>query len=146
MEQPPAWWQWLGITDRSEGFDPGVLAAHPAGQNISLALRLARSCILVPLVEEICWRAWLMRFVIANGRDFRRVPFGTHAWKAFWITTLAVTLAHQPADWAAAFVWGALMYGLAVRTRSLTACALMHALGNLMLGAYILRTGQNGYW
>ena len=38
------------------------------------------------------------------------------------------------------------MYFLAVQTRSLRACILMHAIGNLLLGLYILRTHQFGYW
>lgn len=142
----PSWWKWLGLADRSQGFDPGLLADHPIGQKLSLIARFARSSLLVPLVEEICWRAWLMRHIAADGKPFTRIPFGTHTWRAFWITTLAVTFIHAPQDWAGAFVWGALVYALAVRTRSLRACIIMHALGNLILGIYILKTGQYGYW
>jgi membrane protease YdiL (CAAX protease family) len=87
-----------------------------------------------------------MRYAIAGDKPFTRVPFGTHSWKAFWITTLAVTLIHNPEDWAAAFLWGSLVYALAIHTKSLRACILMHALGNLILGIYILKSGQYGYW
>ncbi len=143
---PAAWWQWLGLADRSQGFDPSLLDDQPALQKLSLAFRFARSTLLVPLVEELCWRGWLMRRVIAGDRPFTRIPFGTHSWRAFGITTLAVALIHQPEDWLAALVWGTLMYALAVRTKSLGACVLMHGLGNLLLGLYVLRSGQLGYW
>lgn len=143
---PPTWWQWLGMVDRSEGFDPTLLADHPIGQKLSLIARFARSTLVVPLVEELCWRGWLMRYAVAGDRPFTRVPFGTHRWKAFWITTLAVTFIHHPEDWAAAFIWGSLVYALAIRTRSLRACILMHAIGNLLLGIYILKSAQFGYW
>jgi len=142
----PNWWRWLGFTDRSQGFDPTLLDDHPIGQSLSLAFRFLRSTLIVPLVEELCWRGWLMRAVIAGDRPFTRIPFGTHSWKAYAITTLAVTLIHQPEDWAAAFIWGSLVYLVAVKTRSLRACILMHAIGNLLLGLYILRTQQFGYW
>lgn len=140
------WWKWLGIVERAEGFDLSVLDSHPVEQRISLIFRFLRSTLVVPLVEELCWRGWLMRTVIAEDRPFTRVPFGTHSWKSFWVTTLAVTFIHQPEDYLAAFLWGSLVYALAVRSKSLRACVIMHAVGNLTLGIYILKTGQFGYW
>jgi len=142
----PGWWRFLGLVDRSEGFDPTLLEDHPYGRKLSIALRMVRSVLLVPLLEEICWRGWLMRMVIAGDKPFTSVPFGTHSRNAFWITTLAVTLVHRPEDWIAAFIWGSLMYLLAVKSKSLRACVFMHAVGNLLLAIYILRTGQFGYW
>lgn len=139
-------WKWLGLIDRSRGFDPTLLAEHPSGQVVTITLRFVRSVLLVPLVEELCWRGWLMRYVNAGEKPFTSIPFGTHSWRAFWITTLAVTLVHRPEDWIAAFLWGTLVYFVAVKTKSLRACVIMHAFGNLLLGIYILRTGQYGYW
>lgn len=139
-------WKWLGLMDRSQGFDPTLLADHPGGPEVSVTFRFVRSVLLVPLVEELCWRGWLMRYVNAGDKPFTSVPFGKHSWRAFWVTTMAVALVHRPEDWVAAILWGALVYGLAVKTKSLRACVLMHAFGNLLLGIYILRTGQYGYW
>ena len=62
------------------------------------------------------------------------------------ITTLAVTFIHNRPDWPAAFVWGALVYFVTVRTKSLGACVIMHAVGNLILGIYVLQTRQWGFW
>lgn len=144
--EPAAWWRWLGLADRSQGFDLSLLAENPALQYASLAARFARMTVIVPLVEELCWRGWLMRFVIAGDKPFTRIPFGTHSWRAYGVSTFAVVLIHASEDWAAAFVWASLMYALAVHTRSLGACVVMHALGNLLLGLHVMHSGQLGYW
>jgi membrane protease YdiL (CAAX protease family) len=38
------------------------------------------------------------------------------------------------------------MYFVAVRTKSLGACVFMHAVGNLALGLYVMKTQQWGFW
>ncbi len=139
-EGQPAWWEWLGIAARDKGFDPGVFAWHSSAWWTTVILRFVRMVVIVPFVEELFWRGFLMRYVQAGDRDFTTVPFGHHSWRGFWIVTLAVTLIHQPADYLGAFVWGSLVYLVAVRTKSLGACVLMHAMGNLLLGLYVLHT------
>ena len=145
-EGQPAWWEWLGIAPRAEGFDPGVFPSHSEAWFTTVVLRFFRMVIIVPLIEEIFWRGFLMRYVQAGERDFNTVPFGQHSWPSFWIVTLAVTIIHQPCDYLGAFVWGSLVYFLALRTKSLAACIFMHAIGNLLLGLWIMKTGQWGFW
>ena len=143
----PEWWSWLGAVRRSEGFDPSLLSSWPLWEKFSIAARLVRMVIVVPLVEELFWRGFLMRHLnLGSESHWQEVPFGTHSWKAFGIVTALVMLAHQPEDYLAAFVWGSLVYFLAVKTRSLGACVLMHSLGNLLLGLYTLETRQWGFW
>ena len=144
----PAWWNWLEWSDRYEGFDPTLLNDHPPGKAASIMMRFVRMVIVVPLVEEIFWRGFLMRYIVAEIRqtEWRKVAFGTHHWISFVITTLAVTFIHNRPDWPAAFIWGALVYGLAVKTKSLGACMFMHAVANLILGIYVLQTRQWGFW
>ncbi len=144
--EPQPWWEWLGITKRTEGFDPGDLAAWPQWQMASLGMRFLRMVIVVPLVEELFWRGFLMRYVVAGDKPWQRVPFGTHRWLSYVIVTGMVTLIHNTEDHLAAWVWGSLTYFLAVRTKSLGACVLMHAVGNLLLGLYILKTQSWGFW
>ncbi|MCP5558248.1 MAG: CAAX prenyl protease-related protein [Verrucomicrobiaceae bacterium] len=141
----PAWAEKFGVMERLKGFDPTVVA-NPEGYALTVFLRFARSVLVVPFVEELCWRGWLMRYVVAKGRPFQSVAFGAHRWPTFWIVTTAVMLVHQPVDYLPAFIWGALVYFLAVRTKSLGACVVMHAVGNLLLGVYVMRTGQWGFW
>lgn len=144
----PLWWDWFDLSERYSGFDPTLLDAYPAGKAVSIAMRLVRMVVVVPLVEEVFWRGFLMRYIVAEIRQtgWRRIAFGTHDWASFAVTTLAVTFIHNRPDWPAAFVWGALTYWLAVRTKSLGACVVMHAVGNLILGIYVLQTRQWGFW
>ncbi|MEQ1749685.1 MAG: CAAX prenyl protease-related protein [Prosthecobacter sp.] len=144
--EDPAWWSWLGLVKRDEGFDPTILAKWPAWEMAAIVMRFMRMVVIVPLVEELMWRGFLMRYVNAGEADWRSVPFGTHTWKGFWIVTTMVMLIHTPQDYLAAFLWGSLVYALAVRTRSLGTCVIMHAVGNLLLGIYALRTQQWGFW
>jgi uncharacterized protein len=113
---------------------------------LTLTMRFVRLLVIVPIAEEVFWRGFLMRYVQADGGDFQRVPFGRHSSAAFAITTLGFMLVHSPADWLGALGFGSLMYWLAVRTKSLAACILMHAITNLLLGAYVLATKQWGFW
>jgi uncharacterized protein len=140
------WWEWLGMAERMEGFDPMIAKDSTLWFSAVIGLRFLRMVVIVPLVEELFWRGWLMRYLVNPDRDFSRTPFGTHSWRVFCIVTVAVMLIHQTSDWLGAAVWGSLVYLLAVRSKSLGACVLMHALGNLLLGLYVMKTGQWGFW
>lgn len=141
----PEWTAWLGFVERKDGFNPEVLSAWPGWQMVSIGMRFVRLVILVPLIEEIFWRGFLMRY-LKDGDDWQRVPFGSHSWKVYGIVTALVMFAHLPEDYFAAFVWGSLVYGTAVWTKSLGACVLMHAVANLILGVYVMQTRQWGFW
>ena len=78
--------------------------------------------------------------------DFTDVPIGTFSWKSFAIVTGGFCLEHSFADWPAAILTGALFNLVAYRTRSLSACVLTHAVTNLLLGIWVMRTGQWGFW
>jgi len=136
----------LGYIARREGFDPSIFEESPLGYAGVLFFRFLRLIVVVPLVEEIFWRGFLMRYVIAGDRPFTGVPFGTHSWKAFGVTTGAFMLVHAKEDWLGALVFGSLMYFLCVRTKSLGACVWMHAVANLLLGIYVMKTRQWGFW
>ena len=140
------WWEWLGIAERVKGFDPSFFKEHTFWYVSALVMRFARMVLVVPFAEEIFWRGFLTRYVQSDGGSFLKVPFGKHTWPAFWIVTVLVMVIHQTEDYAGAFIWGTLMYGLAVRTKSLAACVFMHAVGNLILGIYVLNTKQWGFW
>ena len=48
--------------------------------------RVLGSCLLVPVIEELFWRGWLMRWLIR--KDFLSEPLGSYAPSAFWITAI----------------------------------------------------------
>jgi CAAX prenyl protease-like protein len=129
---------------RVAGFDPAFFGANGWPYDLNLGCRFLRLVIVVPLVEEIFWRGFLLRWLI--DADFTKVPLGTFEWKSFLIVAVLFMLEHAPADWPAAILTGALFNLVAVRTRSLSSCVLVHAITNLLLGIFILRTGQTGFW
>ncbi len=136
--------QWLGQPPRLEGFDPAFFGSSGLPYAINLSLRFLRLVIIVPLVEEIFWRGFLLRYLIRE--DFLQVPVGAFSWFSFAIVTVGFVAEHAPSDWPAAALTGALYNLVAYRTRSLGACVLAHAVTNALLGGYVLRTGQWGFW
>ncbi|HIE98529.1 MAG TPA: CAAX prenyl protease-related protein [Planctomycetes bacterium] len=139
--------KYLGFVHRLDGFNPSSVAAHNGSLYCAVvAMRFVRLVIVVPLAEEIFWRGFLMRYLTDPDGDFWQVPFGTHHWRSFVMVTAMFMLAHASVDYAPALVFGSLMYWLAVRTKSLSACVLAHAVANLILGVYVMVSQQWGYW
>ena len=134
-----------GLAPRKEGFDPGVFEA-PAAYWVSLILRVLRAVVIVALVEEIFWRGFLMRFLLRMDGDYWKVPFGKPSWISYLVVTGAFVMAHQPLDYAGAIVYGSLTYGVAIWTRSLMACVVMHAVANATMAAYAMAYGKYGMW
>lgn len=143
------WWRLLGVAARGEGFDP----AESPWPGLGLALRFVRMVLIVALVEELFWRAFLMRKLTErDGGDWTEVPIGLAgvpqrqrllAWAG--ATGLAM-LAHAPIDWPAALVFFSLGFVLCCWRRSVLACVVMHAVANLALGFYAWQTGRFGLW
>lgn len=126
---------------RFDGFDPGVVAGLTPWM---LLARFARLILVVPLVEELFWRGFLLRYLARE--DFTTLPFGSCSRFSFWMVVVAFTLVHGQADWPAAFLTGVLFNLVAIRTKSLAACIIAHAVANLGLGNYICATRQWGFW
>ena len=110
----------------------------------TLGFRFLRLAVVVPFVEEIFWRGFLLRYLIKE--DFQSVAIGAFSWRSFGIVTLLFGFAHWGVDFIPALLTGALFNGIAIRTRSLSSCILAHAITNLLLGVYIMATRQWGFW
>jgi len=108
-----------------------------------LALRTGASFLLVPILEELFWRGWLMRWLIQP--EFDRIPFGTYAPMAFWVVAALFASEHGP-YWEVGLAAGILYNWWAVRTRNIADCMLAHAVTNAILSAYVLFAGQWQYW
>jgi CAAX prenyl protease-like protein len=136
--------QFFGFAPRLTGFDPEVFGAHSAGYWTAVIFRFLRLVVVVPLVEEIFWRGFLLRYLI-NER-FTAIAIGTFSWLSFAVATLAFGFAHPRADWIAAVICGALYNLVAYRTRSLASCVVAHAVTNCLLGLWVMQTRQWGFW
>ncbi len=134
----------FGAAARNKGFNPEVFHDTPLLYWLTVLARFARLVIVVPLLEEIFWRGFLMRYLI-NER-FSAVAFGAYRHFSFLAVAVLFMLVHSPQDYIGAFLTGVLYNGLAVKTKSLWACVLAHAVTNLGLGLYIMATRQWGFW
>lgn len=105
--------------------------------------RTARAALIVPVVEELFWRAWLMRWLI--NPEFQRVRIGQYGPAAFWITALLFASEHGP-YWEVGLVTGAIYNWWTVRTKSIADCVVMHGVTNLALSLYVIATGNWQYW
>jgi CAAX prenyl protease-like protein len=108
-----------------------------------LALRMIRAVIIVPIVEELFWRAWLMRWLVDN--DFEKVPLGKYTAQAFWIVAVLFASEHG-SYWDVGLLAGIIYNWWMVRTRSLGDLILAHAVTNGILGAYVIAFGKWEYW
>jgi CAAX prenyl protease-like protein len=127
------------VMGSASGSLPPDLRRNP----VFLLIRAAGSTLLVPIVEELFWRAWLMRWLIE--RDFESVPLGTYLPSAFWITAVLFASEHG-SYWEVGLAAGLVYNWWMIRTRSLADCILAHAVTNGALAAYVVTTGAWRYW
>jgi uncharacterized protein len=139
------WWHHTILFDNA-------IVGHPAGNTppaaktdrFFLLFRIATSVIAVPILEELFWRGWLMRWII-DPHDFERVPLGTFAPAAFWLVALLFASEHG-SYWDVGFAAGIIYNWWLVRTRNLWDCILAHAVTNGILALYVVAAGQWQYW
>jgi uncharacterized protein len=113
------------------------------GNTVFLILRCISSFALVPVLEELFWRGWMMRWLI--DRDFLKVPLGKYDTGAFWIVAVLFASEHGP-YWEVGLAAGVIYNWWLVRTRNLADCILAHAVTNTLLCGWVLATGQWQYW
>ncbi len=107
-----------------------------------LAWRAAGSALLVPVVEELFWRAWLMRWLISA--DFHKVPLGAYSPLSFWATAILFASEHGP-YWDVGLLAGIAYNCWIIRTGNLGDCIFAHAVTNACLAAWVISTGQFQY-
>jgi CAAX prenyl protease-like protein len=112
-------------------------------QPLVLAIRCLRAVVLVPIIEELFWRGWLLRWLI--NADFHEVPLGTYSRRAMWITALLFASEHGP-YWDVGLAAGLMYNWWMVRTKRLGDCILSHAVTNACLSGYVLVSGKWEYW
>jgi len=123
-----------------------VSSSLPAGfqmDTMVLVFRTIRAVILVPIIEELFWRAWLMRWLIQP--DFLGIPLGTYQISSFLITAALFAAEHGP-YWEVGLLTGFVYNWWMIRTKSLGDCILAHAVTNGCLSVYVIWGGHWEYW
>ncbi len=123
-------------------FDPYGLGDSQEAFIALIAVRLIGASLLVPVMEELFWRSFIMRYLIDP--DFRSVPMGAFTWLSFLGVAILFGLEHNR---VVVGIIAGLLYGfLLVRQKKLMGVILAHAVTNLGLGIYVLVTGNWAFW
>lgn len=141
---------WIGIEKipyphigGRSSFNPFSAVSDPSLRYLWIATRFVGLAAVVPVIEELFWRGFLIRY-IDNMDDYQKVIPGNHSWVATGVVTAAFTSIHP--EWLAAVVYALLTDQLLRRTKSVGACVAMHAVTNLLLGIYVIITKSWHLW
>ena len=107
-----------------------------------IALRWVGASLIVPVMEELFWRSFLMRWI--RSPRFETVLPQQVGLKAIVLTTFVFTLAHTL--WLAAVIAGLAYALLYVRTGKLWVPIIAHAVTNGALGVWVVATGRWSFW
>jgi CAAX prenyl protease-like protein len=131
---------WMRLGDASAPFTP--LDAAGQIQWPLAALRWIGAALIVPLMEELFWRSFLMRWI--QSPQFETVLPQRIGPKAIVLATFVFMLAHTL--WLAAVIAGLAYALLYVRTGKLWVPVIAHAVTNGVLGGWVLMTRQWSFW
>ena len=159
MSWTPSWWAvvagvvvfavWMALEPRGSSV---VAAGRELAANVTglgrlgaalwIAGRIAGSVVTVPIAEELAFRGYLTRRLIAA--DFESVPPGRFAWPAFLLSSVLFGLLHG--RWVAGTLAG-LLYALVYYRRGRIGEAVAaHATTNALIAAFVLTTGAWSLW
>jgi CAAX prenyl protease-like protein len=137
-------WRHLPIFDNSLlGHPESSLSQAAQANTLVLLIRSLRAAVIVPIVEELFWRAWLMRWIISP--NFESIPLGKYAPMAFWIVAILFASEHG-SYWDVGLATGILWNWWMIRSKSLGDLILVHAVTNACLCAYVVLYGKWEYW
>ena len=122
-------------------FNPYELASG-YGVYLVITFRWIDTSLIVPIMEELFWRSFALRFVIRS--DFKSVPLGHFSWSSFILISLLFGFEHH--RWLVGIVAGMVYAGVLYRRKNLFDPIHSHAITNFLLGLYVLLTHQWSFW
>lgn len=132
---------WMTLdTAATEAFVPR--AADGGLDGALIVLRIAGAALVVPVMEELFWRSFLMRWLQAP--VFDALPPARVGLRAVVLSTFVFVLAHTL--WLAAAIAGLAYAWLYVRSGKLWTAVIAHGVTNAALGAWVVATGNWQFW
>ena len=135
LDQP-----WARLGGEAAGYSP--LTAEGGIDWPRALARIAVLAAVVPVMEELFWRSFLMRWI--DTRDFLNLDARKVSGMAVALTTGLFAVEHSL--WVAGLMAGLAYAGLYMTTNNLRAPVLAHAVTNAILGLWILTTGSWHLW
>jgi uncharacterized protein len=130
----------LRLGDPSASFKP--VDAQGALDWPLIVVRIVGAALLVPVMEELFWRSFLMRWI--DRPQFETVVPQQVSIKAIALSTFVFMLAHTL--WLAAIVAGLAYAFLFKRTGKLWVPVIAHAVTNGVLAVWVVMTGRWEFW
>ena len=131
------------VPHEDNGISAGLAAMPVVPRAVWLLFRVLGAVITVPVVEELAFRGFLLRRLVA--RDFESVNFRRFTWVALIASSLAFGLMHGD-RWLAGSVAGMIYAIVMIRRGHPGSAILAHATTNAMLAAWVLITGNWQFW
>ena len=131
---------WMRLGEATAGFRP----VDAQGGMIwpLVAVRWVGAALLVPVMEELFWRSFLMRWIQAP--QFETVDPRRVGLRAVVLSTFVFMLAHTL--WLSAILAGLAYAWLYIRSSRLWLAVIAHAVTNGMLGVWVVLSGNWGFW
>ena len=130
---------WLNLGSGA-GFDPR--GTDGSMDWTLVAFRLAGAALMVPIMEELFWRSFLLRWI--ERQDFLSVSASEIGFRAIVISSLLFGVEHSL--WFAGILAGLTYAELYRRYANLWVPVAAHATTNLALGLWVLYSGAWQFW
>lgn len=124
-------------------FNPFAEFSDSQFRVIFLGLRFMLLAAIVPIVEELFIRGWLVRWI--EDPDWQPIRLTQLSFKALAAASVYGVLTH-PGEALAAIAWFSLVTWLMHRTGNLWDCVIAHAVTNLLLGIYVIYADAWHLW
>jgi len=128
------------VVPGGQGYSPLLLPS--ALQLPMIIIRTIGAVLVVPVMEELFWRSFLLRYICDN--HFEKVPLGHFTWASFVISSILFGFEHHL---VLAGIVAGIFYNLVLyKTRSLAQCILSHAVTNFTLALFVLISARWDLW
>jgi exosortase E/protease (VPEID-CTERM system) len=139
-----ALWLWASRLLLHPQSMPAALAAMSASSRaLWIAGRIATAVLVAPLAEELAYRGYLLRRLVAA--DFESVSFADVGWIPVLVTAAAYGILNGPL-WSAGIAAGIVFALLLTRTRRMGEAVAAHVFANALLCAAVLLWHQWQLW
>jgi exosortase E/protease (VPEID-CTERM system) len=152
-------WSWRGTVAGVAVFCLWMLSAHyllplrdipaqltslpPVGRWLWIGSRVVTASLIVPIVEELAYRGYLMRRL--TDQQFAAVPFERVRYPALIITSVLFGLGHGTL-WLSGTAAGLVFGWIAIRRGSIGEAVAAHVTSNVLIAACVLGFGQWQLW
>src|SRR5208282_1170350 len=131
-----------GFSDIDRAFKSALDAMPPSHMAAWMSLRVLGAAVTVPIAEELAFRGYLLRKLVAP--DFEPVPYGRFTWTSFVVSSLLFGILHQ--RWVVGTMAGMIFAAALYRRGRISEAIYAHATANAMLAVYVMATGHWSLW